>query len=488
MADHQAAYPRPRRVFRVLQTATLGLCALLLVPSSQAPAQEAAPSAAVETAAISGPNIVAAELPLFNFGTLFRARDQARLDQFFATLDENWSDGYFAPLIEISGFTSNRASRDRIFAFLEEKSGERFGSDFQAWFQWLWKRDEAITADYADFKSLIYRLIDPRFEAYFAGRTGTARIRLDEIRWGGVVQDGIPPLRQPEMLAADKADYLDDSNVVFGIEINGDARAYPQRILAWHEMFVDTIGGVEIAGVYCTLCGTVIPYRTNVDGTNHVMGTSGFLYRSNKLMYDLETQSLWSTMRGEPVVGPLVDQGIKMEFEPVITTTWGEWKRRHPDTTVLSLNTGHSRDYGEGVAYRAYFATDDLMFNTPFEAENLDNKQEVLGLRFPGAPQDQLAIDTAFLSDNPIYVDAVGFQTVAVITDTSGANRVYDPEDVTFVSFDGDRTLLDEAGQEWTLDEDHLTATDGRRLTRLPAHRSFWFGWHAAFPETRLVM
>ena len=466
----------------------LGLALSVLVATSVVAASPIAGHAQQAGNDVNGsPHEVDSALPVLAFGFFFGARSQEELGRALDDLDENWSEGYYAPLIEITALTPNLNARTAIFDFLERKTGERFGQNFQAWFHWLWNRPEAITRDYADFKALIYQQIDPRFGTYFAGRQATAQIRLDEIRWGGVIQDGIPPLRQPEMIAADEATYLDDGNVVFGIEINGDARAYPQRILAWHEMFVDTIGGVDIAGVYCTLCGTVIPYRTNVDGTNHVMGTSGFLYRSNKLMYDQATQSLWSTMRGEPVVGPLVGQGIRMASEPIVTTTWGEWKRRHPDTTVLSLNTGHRRDYGEGIAYQAYFATDELMFNTPFNNDELDNKQEVLGLRFAGGPGDQLAVDTAFLADAPIYTDTVGFQDIVIFTDESGANRVYDPQGVSFASYDGDRTVIDAEGQEWTLDEDALTASDGRTLPRLPAHRAFWFGWFAAFPETRLV-
>ena len=220
----------------------------------------------------------------------------------------------------------------------------------------------------------------PRFDQYFRNRQSSARIRLDEVRWGGVLQDGIPPLRDPEMIPASQATYLEDGNIIFGIEINGDARAYPKRILAWHEMFTDTIGGVDIAGVYCTLCGTVIPYKTNSGGVDYKLGTSGFLYRSNKLMYDQATQSLWSTVRGEPVIGPLVDQGIALEHLSMVTTTWAEWLRRHPDTTVLSLNTGHRRDYGEGVAYQSYFAGDQLMFNTPFQRQPVEEQTGSTGL------------------------------------------------------------------------------------------------------------
>ena len=333
----------------------------------------------------------------------------------------------------------------------------------------------------------MFRSIDLNFEKYFAGRADTARIRMDEIRWGGVRQDGIPPLRDPEMITPTEADYLEEDNIVFGIEINGDARAYPKRILAWHEMFTDTIGGVPIAGVYCTLCGTVIPYITEYEGVNYRLGTSGFLYRSNKLMYDQATQSLWSTTEGKPVLGPLVDQGIQLNYESVVTTTWGEWLKRHPDTTVLSLNTGHQRDYGEGVAYAEYFDTDQLMFNTPFEDNRLANKQEILALRFPAAPNQQLAIDTNFLNNNPVYTGKIGQQQFVVFTDMSGANRVYDPKGIEFESYDGNQTITDSSGKQWTLAEEWLEDTDKKRLNRLPYHRAFWFGWRAAFPETQLI-
>ncbi|MEL7027672.1 MAG: DUF3179 domain-containing protein [Pseudomonadota bacterium] len=398
-----------------------------------------------------------------------------------------WTPAHAPMAIEAASFAASDIARAGLFVLLEEKTGEEFGVDIRAWYQWLWARPERISPDYAAFKADLYSLIDPVFETYFAGRQHTARIRLDEIRWGGVLQDGIPPLRDPDMIEAREARYLDDDNIVFGIEINGDARAYPKRILAWHEMFVDEVGGVEIAGVYCTLCGTVIPYLTNDGQRTHALGTSGFLYRSNKLMYDADTLSLWNTLTGEPVVGPLVDQGVKLEFLSIVTTTWGEWRRRHPDTTVLSLKTGHRRDYGEGVAYQDYFATDRLMFETPFNDTRLKNKQEVLALRFPGAPKDQLAIDTDFLKAHPIYTDRVGFQDVLVLTDSTGANRVYDPQGVQFTSYDRDSTLIDQDGLAWRLSEDALTASDGRTLKRLPAHRAFWFGWRAAFPETRLV-
>ncbi len=402
-------------------------------------------------------------------------------------LDANWSPAYIAPSLEIFNFVGDRAIQNLIIDKLKDVSGEDFGRDTHSWYRWLWNQPEIKAAGYDNFKADFYEAIDPKFARYFRDRANTAQIRLDEIRWGGVLQDGIPPLRQPKMISARQADYLEDDNVVFGIEVNGDVRAYPKRILAWHEMFVDRVGGIDVAGVYCTLCGTVILYETHANGTAHNIGTSGFLYRSNKLMYDKDTQSLWNTIKGEPVLGPLVGQNIAFDHRSVVTTTWGEWKRRHPDTQVLSLDTGHRRDYGEGVAYHEYFSTDRLMFNTPYNDQRLKNKDEVLALRFKSNPHEQLAISADYLKENPVYMDSLGDQEILVLTDKTGGNRVYDPQGVSFKSFDGNVTATDTNGQSWTLSESKLVSSQGEELPRLPYNRAFWFGWHATYPKSRLV-
>lgn len=422
------------------------------------------------------------------FSLLIYTSDQGAVDRSFLIIDAHWRAEFIPQLLEIMSVPRSNYILQRTIDLLTRKTGQEFGSNLNDWYFWLWNKPEKSLPYYADFKADLYEQIDPRFAKYFRTRQSSARIRLDEVRWGGVLQDGIPPLRDPEMIPASQATYLEDGNIIFGIEINGDVRAYPKRILAWHEMFTDTIGGIDITGVYCTLCGTIIPYKTSSGGVDYKLGTSGFLYRSNKLMYDQATQSLWSTVRGAPVIGPLVDQGIALEHLSMVTTTWAEWLRRHPDTTVLSLNTGHRRDYGEGVAYQSYFAGDQLMFNTPFEDNRLKNKQEVLALIFPALPEEQLAIDTQFLNKTPLYKDRIGQQKIVVLTDTTGANRVYDPQDVNFVSYDQDSTVVDSQGNEWLVKEEKLVSADQQTsLPRLPQRRAFWFGWQAAFPDTRLV-
>ena len=422
------------------------------------------------------------------FSLLIYTSDQGAVDRSFLIIDAHWKAEFIPQLLEIMSVPRSDYILQRTIDLLTRKTGQEFGSNLNDWYFWLWNQPEKSLPHYGDFKADLYEQIDLRFAKYFRARQSSARIRLDEVRWGGVLQDGIPPLRDPEMIPASQATYLEDGNIIFGIEINGDARAYPKRILAWHEMFIDTIGGIDIAGVYCTLCGTIIPYKTSSGGVDYKLGTSGFLYRSNKLMYDQATQSLWSTVRGEPVIGPLVDQGIALEHLSMVTTTWAEWLRRHPDTTVLSLNTGHRRDYGEGVAYQSYFAGDQLMFNTPFEDNRLKNKQEVLALIFPALLEEQLAIDTEFLNKTPLYKDRIGQQKLVVLTDTTGANRVYDPQDVNFVSYDRDSNVVDSQGNEWLVKEEKLVSADQEAsLPRLPHRRAFWFGWQAAFPDTRLV-
>jgi hypothetical protein len=401
-------------------------------------------------------------------------------------LDREWENHFTPAVLEYVSLAPIPLLQQRALELLRKRTGQNFGFDMNAWFAWAWRQDIQTPPYYAEFKSRLYRKIDKRFGEYFSPQRA-ADVSLAEVRWGGVLQDGIPPLREPEMIDAKDATYLDDDNIVFGLEVNGDVRAYPKRILAWHEMFDDTVGGVRVVGVYCTLCGSMILYESMVDGIRHEMGTSGFLYRSNKLMYDKATQSLWNTLWGMPVIGPLVGKGIRLPRRSVVTTTWGEWRRRHPGTRVLSLNTGYRRDYGEGVAYREYFATDDLMFNSSKVDNRLLNKSEVLGLVFNDSGEPPLAISAEYARGHPLLHERIGEREFVVVTDKSGAMRVYETRGLRFESWDGDRALVDTAGRRWMLFEDRLARSDGVTLARLPSHSAFWFGWFGAYTNTRLL-
>ncbi|MFS4469155.1 DUF3179 domain-containing protein [Maribacter sp. 2210JD10-5] len=432
----------------------------------------------------------------------FQSKKKVTVDDFFKLLtsddknvrnaiidkiDKNWDESLEIFVLETIYFSRDLELDNKLSVLFSKKTGQKRIKSFDSWFQYIWNKKATYPNEYFEFKARIHQNIDSKFYNYFSNRSEQSVIRLDEVRWGGVLQDGIPPLRNPEMITADSANYLDDDNIVFGIEVNGDARAYPKRILAWHEMFVDTVGDVPVAGVYCTLCGTVILYKTEHEGVNYKLGTSGFLYRSNKLMYDKKTQSLWSTLEGEPVIGPLVGKGITLDYLSVVTTTWGEWKKLHPETSVLSLKTGHRRDYGEGVAYKSYFATDDLMFTIPKIDTSLKNKDEILALRLPEETDENIAISSKYLRKNPIYSAALGDIPFTVFTDKSGAHRMFFTKGKKFKSYDRATKAVDENGIQWTISENKMTSENGDRLERFPTHNAFWFGYKAAFPDTKLI-
>ena len=380
-------------------------------------------------------------------------------------------------------------ARERLVANLEKFTGQNFGNDFDAWRDWSRSLPYDPHAQLGAFKANLYARIDPAFRNFFQG---TATVRLDAVDWGGVKVSGIPALDHPATVTADKAAYLSDSDVVFGFFRNGEARAYPKRILAWHELAWDKVGGEEITLVYCTLCGTVIPYSSEVGGRVIKFDTSGLLYQSNKLLFDDLTFTLWSSLTGEPVVGRMAGSGTRLTSMPIVTTTWGEWRALHPETTVLSLDTGHERDYDEGAAYAEYFSGDDLMFAVSEQDSRLNNKDEILAIRFPrrDGGDDALAISVDFLAQNRLFQTDFSGRQLLVLTSPAGANRVYAAPGVTFVERVGERQVRDSEGGIWVVDEDAIVPIDnpGGALPRLTAFRAFWFGWYAQYPDTQLIM
>ncbi len=411
--------------------------------------------------------------------------DQTKKEKSLLFLQNNWSQSYLAPLLDILRLSQDDWQQQVIRNLLNEKV-PTIKADFYNGIQFLWNDPPNYGNYYADFKAYLYSAFDPVFYQYFNKRGSQAKIRLDEIIWGGVKQDGIPPLILPKLISASQASYLSDTDVIFGLFINGEARAYPKRILAWHELLIDEIGEQSITAVYCTLCGTVIIYDNEFKGIKHKLGTSGFLYRSNKLMYDQATQSLWSTFLGQPVVGPLVNQNIELRTLPVETTSWGEWRRKHPNSKVLSIETGYDRNYAEGEAYKDYFANDNLMFPVIKLDKRLPNKARVFIPRPKNYAVQPLAISVDFLKHKRIYQDQIEDQKILIITESNGSSRAYGIDDQQFKSYKNGR-LLDNKNREWEVTEDALINPGGVRLLRLPDHEAFWFAWVNIFPETRII-
>lgn len=329
---------------------------------------------------------------------------------------------------------------------------------------------------YYNLKLWYWAGTDKRFASFFNAPPDpkAMRIRFEEITWGGVPVDGIPSLDNPALIAADKATYLQDSDLVFGVEINGDVRAYPLRIMGWHEMFNDVIGGVPVALAYCTLCGAGILFETDLADRDEpfVFGSSGLLYRSNKLMFDRQTQSLWNQFTGEPVAGPLAHSGIALKIRPTVIASWADWRAKHPGTRVLSLETGHSRDYGSGVVYAEYFASPDLMFPAIVDQSRLRQKDQVYGIRVAGGAK---AWPLTAFADTPVINDQVGFSKVVLIGDAATQTvRAYERGDA---SFSGDAAQLKGPGGDWQITEDALVGPGGERLARMPGHVAYWFAW-----------
>lgn len=420
------------------------------------------------------------------------SRAQAALDQ----IAEAWKDGYtpifvdFARMMEAPR-PGNPGSpiRGRLIDFLETQTGQNFGQNLDEWRLWMWKLPYDPHPTYAPFKGALYGQIDPRMMEFFGAES---TIRMDEVDWGGVRVNGIPPLDHPKYIEASEADSLEDDHIVFGIAVNGEARAYPQRILAWREMALDEIGGVELTIIYCTLCGTVLPYESEVGGQMRKFGTSGFLCRSNKLFFDEATKSLWSTLEGKPVVGKLINQDLELNLRSSVTTTWEEWKNQNPNTTVLSIDPGYDKDYGEGVAYKKHLASDRLMFEVPETDNRLKNKDEVLVMQLApssGEGRAPVALSTDFLEKNRIYPFEAGGRSFVVITSEEGANRVFEPDEVRFKRERRSNRIEDESRRRWTVTEDALVAqgSPAVELPRVTANRAFWFGWYAQFSTTRLI-
>ena len=347
----------------------------------------------------------------------------------------------------------------------------------------LWQEAHAEVKPHPSFRPLkmeVFETLDPKFLRFLGGdksRPENLKIRLEEIVWGGVKVDGIPSLDNPKLVPAADASYLRDTDLVFGVDINGDARAYPLRIMGWHEMFNDTMGGVPVALAYCTLCGAGILFETKVKGRDKpfVFGSSGFLYRSNKLMFDRETDSLWNQFTGKPVSGTLLNAGIQLKIRPVVITSWKKWRARHPATKALSLETGHYRNYGSGVVYRDYFASPDLMFPTRVRDETVVRRKDyVFGIRDVVAAK---AWPLTAFANEPVINDTVGARSVVLIGDTKTRSvRAYDRGDIAFSTGKGADPLAGPGG-DWKITEDALIGPTGDKLARVPGHISYWFAW-----------
>jgi hypothetical protein len=201
-------------------------------------------------------------------------------------------------------------------------------------------------------------------------------INKNEIFSGGPPRDGIPSIDKPKFIAANKVDFLNDDDIVIGLTRGETARAYPTRILVWHEIVNDVISNEAVVVTYCPLCGTAMVFDRNIGGKLRHFGVSGLLYQSDVLMYDRETESLWSQLAMKAVSG--VERGHELKWLPSEHLTWKAWSEKYPNGEVLSTDTGYQRNYNR-QAYASYFASDDTMFPVPIKRNELSKKSWVVG-------------------------------------------------------------------------------------------------------------
>lgn len=206
-------------------------------------------------------------------------------------------------------------------------------------------------------------------------------IPKSEIHHGGPPRDGIPSIDDPQFSGADEAGFLQEKEEILGVEVNGIAKAYPIKILNYHEIVNDDFGGQAVVITYCPLCGSGMAFVAEIDGERRTFGVSGLLYNSDVLLYDRQTESLWSQIMSKAVSGAAA--GKELEFIPTIRTTWGQWKDQHPDTKALNTQTGHRRNY-DRTPYTGYEQSSRLMFPVDEESSALDRKERVLGVQLDG--------------------------------------------------------------------------------------------------------
>lgn len=350
---------------------------------------------------------------------------------------------------------------------------------------------------YVGWRALLSDSGDPAATTVSPG--GSPRAGADDLAAnvvsGGPPKDGIPAIDEPQFVAAGEAGFLSDDDVVFGLVRSGEARAYPQLVLVWHEIVNDRFADGPLSVTYCPLTGSVVGFRgTAPGGTPYDFGTTGKLVNSNLLMYDRQTDSEWPQLLGEAITGELT--GERLEEVPVDWTTWGRWRRAHPGTVVLSTETGYLRAYGDDPygsydPLGGYYEADRLLFGVIHEDDRLPRKDVVIGVK---EGSDRLAVRKSLLAEQRVAREVVAGAPVVVL---------YDPELDEGRAFlerlpDGDTVLspADQPGRYRDGASGSLWDASGRAVegpllgTALPGLVSLdvmWFAWFAFYPDTALI-
>lgn len=301
--------------------------------------------------------------------------------------------------------------------------------------------------------------------------------------------DAIPPLTDPRYDSAGGGDWLEEEDPVVGYVAGGEAYAYPFKILNFHEIVNDELGGTPVLVTYCPLCRSGIVYDRRLDGRILSFGNTSALYQSDLVMIDRETRSYWWQVSGEAIVGDLT--GARLPVLPSVTMPWGEWRRLHPDTMVLSRETGHQRPYERDLFAGYEDAVNAGRFPFPVTEEVMDERlapaEQVLGVVLGS---ESRAYPVGRLGDAAVN-DTVGGEPVVVFSSKDGPSGaafspVVDGRHLTF-GFEGGAYRDGETGSEWAISGQAVGGPlAGTRLEPVPSRSTFWFAYVAAFPETEV--
>jgi len=337
------------------------------------------------------------------------------------------------------------------------------------------------------------------------GSFDVALVDRNQVLSGGPPPDGIPSIDEPRFLNVGDVGFLDDREPVIVLEVADQARIYPIQILIWHEIVNDTIDDVPVSITYCPLCNSAIAYDARVGDRVLEFGTSGRLFASAMVMYDRQTESLWTHIDGRAVVGELV--GTELELLPVSTVAWADARKDHADALVLSRDTGHDRQYGVNP-YEGYTSRSaPLSFFRGAIDDRASAMARVVGLRVNeeslAVPVDDLAVDgvaEVIVDGEPIVVwhkagAASSLDSLVIENgDDIGAVGAFVPvaADGTALSFTRtlDGTFVDDqTGTSWSVLGRAVSGPlEGSQLERVEHLDTFWFAWATYQPDTLLVV
>ena len=268
-----------------------------------------------------------------------------------------------------------------------------------------------------------------------------------KIRGGGPAKDGIPSIDNPIFVSVEEADaWVEDDELALAIVYEGVKRVYPFQVMVWHEIVNDTIAGDPILITYCPLCGSGIAYERKINGGEVEFGTSGKLYNSNLLMYDRLTDSYWTQIGGQAIVGEL--SGTKLTPISVDVVAWADWSKAHPDSEVLSKETGFIRSYGRDP-YEDYYENTSIWFPLEHSDDRAHPKTFVFGIEVNGVHK---AYKESDLKELKIIEDTVGGVRIRLERDDSGIVKVFN-------------------------------IGTGNEIVK---EAEFWFSWAAFHPDTEL--